>query len=341
MTIVTCVRCADVTERPPALRARDLLAARDLGDDLDPERYAAIQAAMWRHPLSRAALRVWVLEHDGAVVATFDTLDVTVRLRDAAGAALTRTGACIASGFVAPEHRLAGHGRHLAGELSRRLAREGHALVYGVVETTMKVYREIDAGTSALTEVAWPAEPVLEVIPRRPPSDPLALADHAVAAAGSVGGGGGVGGDVPEQLRDLAAWTDPPPPAGLDILVTAEMLDWRLERVALERPQDRGRPIGARLGDAMVVWASAPERAALELLHLRGDARVLAALVDAARREAAARGLRHAVAWETPTLAPHLPPGERRRVDALLGVRTFHPDLVAAAWQDAQIGHYF
>lgn len=311
MTAVVCIRCADVPERPPALLARDALATHDLGDDLDPDRYAAIQAAMWRHPLSRSALRVWVLEQDDAVVATFDTLDVTVRVRGPGGAVAARPGACIASGFVAPEHRRAGHGRRLAGELARRLAREGHALVYGVVETTMKVYSEIDADTAPLIERAWPA------------------ADAPVPP------------DSPAALLDLATWRAPPLVGDLDILVTAEMLDWRLGRVALERPQDRGRTIGARLGDALAVWVSAPERDALELLHLRGDAITLPALVDAARREAAARGLATAIAWETPTLVPHLPAGERRPIDALLGVRTFHPDLAASAWRDAQIGHYF
>lgn len=312
---VTCTRCADFPERPAALRLRDALAARDLGDDLDSDRYAAIQAAMWRHPLSRSALRVWLLEHDDAVVATFDTLDVTVRVRAPDGAAALRTGACIASGFVAPEHRRAGHGRHLAGELSRRLAREGHALVYGVVETTMKVYSEIEADTAPLLERTWPAL-------RRSPVLPDSQA-------------------VPAPLRDLSAWHPPPLAGPFDILVTAEMLDWRLERVALERPQDRGRPIGAKLGDALAIWVSAPEQDALELLHLRGDADTLPALVDAARREAAARGLAAAITWETPTLTPDLPPGERRPIAALLGVRTFHPDLVARTWRDAQIGHYF
>ena len=314
MTAVVCLRCADLPERPPALRARDALATRELGDDLDPDHYAAIQAAMWRHPLSRAALRVWILEQDDAVVATFDTLDVTVRVRGPDGAVAVRTGACVASGFVAPEHRRAGHGRRLAGELTRRLAREGHALVYGVVETSMKVYSEVDADTTALIERAWPAADA--PVPQDSPEPPAAL-------------------------LDLAAWRAPPLAGALDILVTADMLAWRLERLALERPQDRDRPIGARLGDAMAIWVSAPERDALELLHLRGDARTLRPLVDAARREAAARGLATAIAWETPALTPQLPPGERRPIDALLGVRTFDPDLAACAWRDAQIGHYF
>lgn len=306
---VTCIRCADVPERPPVLRARDQLAARELGDDIDPDRYAAIQAAMWRHPLSRAAIRVWILEQRGELVATFDTLDVAVRTRAADGSLDTRVGACIASGFVAPEHRLAGHGRRLAGELSRRLAREGHALVYGVVETTMKVYSEIEADTYPLVDVVWPSSHGLE--------------------------------DMADPLLDLAGWTAPPLRGALDIALTAEMLAWRLERVALERPQDRARPLGARLDDAWIVWASAPERDALELLHLRGDARTGPLLVAAARREAAARGLSAVIAWDGPAVAPWLPPCERRPVGAVLGVRTFAPGLSGAGWLDPQIGHYF
>lgn len=306
---VTCIRCADHSERPDVLRARDRLAARDLGDDLDPERYAAIQAAIWRHPLSRAAIRVWLLERAGELVATFDTLDVTVRSRGADGSLCARPGACIASGFVAPEHRLAGHGRRLAGVLSRRLADEGHALVYGVVETTMKVYSEIDADTYPLVDVVWPAD--------HGPSNPC------------------------EPLHDLAGWIPPPLRGALDVLLTSDMLAWRLERVALERPQDRARPIGARLGDAWIVWASAPERDALEVLHLRADHDSGPLLVAAARREAAARGLASALAWDGPAVAPWLPPGERRPLDAVLGVRTFAPGLSGAGWLDPQLGHYF
>lgn len=306
---ISCVRCADVPERPHALRARDRLAARELGDDIDPERYGAIQATMWRHPLSRAAIRVWILEQRGELLATFDTLDVVVRTRGADGALDTRSGACIASGFVAPEHRLAGHGRLLAGEISRRLARAGHCLVYGVVETTMKVYSEIEADTYPLIEVTWPSSQGLP--------------------------------DMSEPLHDLAGWTPPPLRGALDILLTPEMLAWRHERIALERPQDCTRPIGARLGEAWIVWASAPERDVLEILHLRADEHTGPELIAAARREAAARGLGFACAWNNAASASWLPPGERRPQDAVLGVRTFAPGLSGAGWLDPQLGHYF
>lgn len=306
---VTCVRAAEVAERPESLRARDRLAARELGDDLDPGRYAAIQAEMWRHPLSRAALRVWLLERAGEVVASFDTLDVVVRARADDGSIRTHAGACIASGFVAPDHRLAGYGRRLAGELTRRLVREGHVLVYGLVETTMKVYSEIEADTRRVVEVCWPAARV--------------------------------DGDPAEPSYTLNGWVTPPLCGALDVLLTPEMLAWRLERVALEREQDRGRPIGARLGGACVVWVSAPERDALEILHLRAGAETGTALIASARGEAAARGLGAVVAWDDPGAAGWLPAGERRWADALLGIRTFAPGLAGAAWIDPQLGQAF
>jgi GNAT superfamily N-acetyltransferase len=306
---VSWIASADVPERPEVLRQRDRIAVHDLGDDLDPDLYIEIESTMWHHPFSRSGLRVWTLEQSGELVATFDTFDVVTRVRRADGTVAACRGACLASGFVAPEHRLAGHGRRLSGEIGRELACSGYGFFYGIAETTMKVYSEIEAGTFALVGVAWPRA---KDLPDR--ADPIA---------------------------NLAGWTAPPLHGSVDVLLTAEMLAWRHDRVGLERPQDCARPIGARQGDGWIVWVSAPDRDALEILHLRGDAANGPGLIAAARCEAAARGFAEAIAWDNPTLAPWLPSGERRPLDEVLAIRTFAPGLSGAGWLDPQIGHYF
>ena len=57
---------AALPERPAAFQALDRLAAAELGDDLDPAAYAAIQATLWTHPFSREALEAWRLRQGGS-----------------------------------------------------------------------------------------------------------------------------------------------------------------------------------------------------------------------------------------------------------------------------------
>src|SRR5688500_18626283 len=147
---------------------------------------------MWRHPFSRQALRVFAIEVEGVPAAVFEILEVAVRQRDATGTKALR-GACLASGFVRRDQRRSGLGRRLAGAIGRRMADEGIAVLYGVSETSMKVYSELEPEIYPIVEVAAPA------------------VDAKVDSQAVL-------------VHDLAGWTPPPLAGALDVLLTAEML---------------------------------------------------------------------------------------------------------------------
>lgn len=305
---------ASLPERPAPFQAFDRLAAAELGDELPPETYAAIQAALWTHPFSRTALEAWLLEVDGQPVAMFEAFRVTARRRLAPDAPVEHLPAMVlGSGFVPRGLRRAGYGRTLADGVCDHHVARGVALAYGLVEASLNVYGH-----------AHQTRPVVE---RWFPAAPDAAADSPAEGV--------------EPLFDLAGWTPPPLLGPVDVLLTAEMLDWRLERVALERPQDRARPIGARLGADFVVWSTEADDDALEILHLRADDARVPALIAAACREAAARGLQAAKIWESTRLDTCLPPGARRTLDAVFAVGRYLPGIDAEGWLDLQIGHIF
>ena len=305
---------AALPERPAAFQALDRLAAAELGDDLDPAAYAAIQATLWTHPFSREALEAWLLEVDGRPVAMFEAFRVTARRRMTPDAPVEHLPAMVlGSGFVPRELRRAGYGRSLADAVCDHHVAHGCALAYGLVEASLKVYSHADQ-TRPVAERSFPAAPD--------------------AGAGSQFA-------AVDPMFDLADWTPPPLLGTTDVLLTAEMLDWRLERVALERPQDRARPIGARVGAGFIVWSTEADDEVLEILHLRAPDAHVPALIAAACREASARGLRAATIWESAALDACLPPGARRTLDSVFAVGRYLPGIDAEGWLDLQIGHIF
>lgn len=305
---------ATLPERPAPFQALDRLAAAELGDELPPDTYAGIQAALWQHPFSRTALEAWLLEVEGQPVAMFEAFRVTARRRLSPDAPVEHLPAMVlGSGFVPRGLRRAGYGRLLADAVCDHNVATGGALAYGLAEASLKVYSHTDQ-----------TRPVVE---RWFPAVPDAIVDASAQAV--------------EPLFDLAGWTPPPLLGTTDVLLTAEMLDWRLERVALERPQDRARPIGARLGADFIVWSTEADDDALEILHLRADDARVPALIAAACREASARGLEAAKIWESSRLDTCLPPGDRRTLDAVFAVGRYLPGIDAEGWLDLQIGHIF
>ena len=144
-----------------------------------------------------------------------------------------------------------------------------------------------------------------------------------------------------EYVRDLTAWTEPPLLGGFDVLLTPDMLDWRLERVNLQYPQDRHRPIGARIASAWIVWSSAYERDALEILHFRADAITANRLLEAARHEAAQRGLTRVVAWNNSASRSLFVGAEQQALKDVFGLRSYVYDLSLSMWLDPQLGHNF
>lgn len=290
-------------ERPRVLQAHDRRAADELGDGMDPDEYAAMEARMWSHPAARAGLEVWAFVEGEEVLALFETMPAVCRFGTVRG-----TARCLGSGFVPPRHRLAGYGRRLSGAVVNGHGAEGITVMWGLSETVTRVYSET-RGTNPgeILVRAWPATPATFAL------DP--------------------------RVHTLDGWTEPPLVGDWDIVVTPEMLLWRIERVAAKFPADAARPIGARLGESWVVWARAGEDEALELLHLRADAETAPRLVALARAEAAERGLSTVVAWENPANRTWLPEGTSSPFEDVLLLRTFEPGMRDDGWITYEMAH--
>src|SRR4051812_45536515 len=102
MTELKCWNAATELERPAVIQARDRLAAAELGDEMEPGAYAALEAHMWRHPLARAGMRVFASTEGERILASFETWPVEVRVREEGGIA-RYPGAIGGSTFVAGE----------------------------------------------------------------------------------------------------------------------------------------------------------------------------------------------------------------------------------------------
>jgi len=301
------VHCRDLEQRPEFVRELDRLAARELGDGMEAEQYAHIQSALWDHPFSKQGLRLWYLEKAGQIIAMFETLDVIVRRHTSHEIELSR-GAVIGSAFVAPAHRK-GYSRYIAGAISRKLAGEGYTLIYAILEASIKIASEVDPESAPLAKSIWPA---------------LELAPSGV-----------------QNIYDLNDWTDPPLAGAFDILLTPQMLDWRLERARLAFPQDGPRPIGARIGSSWIVWASSSARDALRILHFRAQAATASTLLEAARFEAGQRGLPSTIAWSNAASRSLFQGAAQRTLKETLILRAYTNEVRLSDWADPQLGHDF
>lgn len=294
-------------ERPAILYAHDSRAADELGDGMDPAAYAAMEARMWTHPAARAGLEVWAFVDGEEVLALFETMRAECRIRVEGG--IRRGSArCLGSGFVPPQHRLVGYGRKLSGMVVNQHIAEGVTMMWGLSETVTRVYSETrSTNPGEIIVRSWPASP----------------ADASSDA----------------YITDLDGWTEPPLIGDWDVVVSPNMLTWRIDRVAAKFPADAARPIGARIGESWAVWARAGEDNALELLHLRADAETAPQLVALAQAEAAARGLSTVVAWENPVNRAWLPEGEQSLFEDVLLLRLSDDQLGATGWTTYEMAH--
>jgi ribosomal protein S18 acetylase RimI-like enzyme len=264
------------------------------GEQLTPEGYAVREERLRGHPFSRAALTSWVLvdDHD-RVLSSCETyrMESRLRRRSPAGAEPVTPGVvyAIASVYTEPALRGRGHASRLMDELVIRLSADDPAAHAAILFS--------DVGASLYERSGFVARRALDcVFPAA--TDP-----------------GAAGSDLLTAERLPAALVAArPPDAELLVWPTAAQLDWHLERARIWADL-LGRPApescGARAGASTVFWAGDLRNGRLLLLlcDVR-DAREGAALIGAARRQAARAQLDEVRLW----LDPEPPPGS-----ALLG----------------------
>jgi hypothetical protein len=288
--------------------ARDRLCHAAWGRHLSVEQFVAREARLRALPFSRAAMRTWLYERGGQVVASCESY--TMR-SFADGRPGTSQG--VASVFTAPELRGRGHASAMMAALVAELggAPETHALL---------LFSEV--GAALYQRSGFVARPVRERVLPAAPGDPGALVDGWVQEAEL---GRALDGALPAE--PFVVWP------------TVPQLGWHLEReryyaAALARP----RPpwVGARRSGALIAWCAEPQHDRLVVLLLVGGTDTdRAGLVDAARRVAAGAGLKEVVVW-LPAAAPRC--ADERVSGELAMLRSVAPGVTVEGWRTVPRG---
>ncbi len=242
-----------------------------LDDHLARER--ALRASAW----SRAAHTMWLWEEGGAVLASCETYAVRSAIGGVPGVTYE-----IASVFTEEHHRGRGHASRLLDALAAAHAAPDLQAFLLFSDVGEAMYARLGfEGLPAWDRVATPlrASPAPGLVPL------TAATLHEAWAAAVARFGGAVSSPPPYTLRPSAA-----------------QLHWHLDEARLSAAL-AGRPdlptCGARLGDAVIVWALDPRADELLVLDLVADAAEAGPLWAAARDAAADAGLTAVRAWET------------------------------------------
>jgi len=252
--------------------ARDRLTHAPWGSPLDLDSWLRREARLRAHPWSRAAMRTWFLRGDGGeVLSSCETFAMKSTAGSGAGTAYG-----VASVFT--EERLRGRGH--ASELLRRV----HARVAAEDPPAQAFILFSEVGAGIYERAGYVARPEW---------------DEDLVFTPSWATGPGAADLVPEE--ELAC--PPPPPArGFVVWPSAEQLDWHREREriyaqALGRPRAPG--CGARHRDGVALWTGNLRSNRLYVLLLRAETgEAASALVESARRAAAAAGLGAVHLWK-------------------------------------------
>jgi GNAT domain-containint protein/GNAT acetyltransferase-like protein len=270
------MQLTDATEEEKV--ARDRLTHAPWGAPLDMDSWLHREAQLRAHRWSKAAMRTWFLRGEGGeVLSSCETFAMASTAGSEAG---TTYG--VASVFT--EERLRGRGH--ATELLRRV----HARVAAEDPRAQAFILFSEVGAGIYERAGYVARPEWDEDLVFPPS-------HAT----------GPGAAEPEEEEALARVLACAPPLqrrGFVAWPSAEQLDWHREREriyaqALGRPRAPG--CGARHRDGIAVWTGNLRSNRLYLLLLRADtAEAASALVESARRAAAAAGLGAVHLWKCP-----------------------------------------
>jgi GNAT superfamily N-acetyltransferase len=290
---------ADADEK----RARDRLAFDAWGGPLSPEQYLTREARLCAHPWARQTMTAWLWrDGGGAVLSSCETY----RLCSAVDGVRGETWA-VASVYTEPALRGRGHARAMMDALVARARSEGAQASTLFSDVGAPIYEKSGY-------VARPAEDLLF-----PPA-------HGDAAHGVDALFDRIG-EIDPYVDDFAVWP------------TSAQLDWHLERgrVYAELLGRAALPVvGARAGNGFAYWTADWQRDRLLMLWLdAARSHEAEALVQAARRVAAAARLHEVRLWAQPWPFPGRADlgGDRvHRVGSLPMIAPLLPALRAEMW---------
>ena len=295
---------------PSEQAARDVETFAAWGDPLTLLQYLAREARLRAHQWPQAALRTWLLEEDGAVLASCETYAMPAFR----GATELRVEG-IASVFVAEAMRGHGHASALMKLLTPHLQETG----------TAAAILFSDVGPELYARCGFVARPALQR--ELPPEQGFAgdVCDRLFSSP-----------ELPaEYTRALL------PDDALRIWPSVAQLQWHLEREAIYaealgrmRPADRG----AVAGRARIIWVADFKSGLLRILLLAASRTDEAmALLQAAQRTAHACGLSQVVLWECawPFALPEGGAGGkqvRRLTDSIPMILALVPGIAPTDW---------
>lgn len=328
---------ADEATAPPAVVHLDELTYSSWGPPLTLPQYLKRERRMRARPFSRGH-RYWILRDGESPLASCESYEVPLALN--APRAAPRRGVVhgIASVFV--EQRLRGHryaGTLLTG-VHEHLAREGVLACYLMSEIGPSLYARLGYLARPLRLCRYAAA---DLAAERLPS-PLPFTWLAAS-------------DLPALLADRYRTLRP----ALGIETNLAQLDWHLQR-SRYYAEELGRPhaphLGARCGDAFVLWQASYPKNLLRVLMLypgerlarpgapidpRGpELEAVRHVLHAARFTAAHLGLTHVEVWETPANSAYLRGGARLPADDVPMLLPLSPLVHGEDWQDYERCHW-
>jgi hypothetical protein len=301
------VRAAKANE----IDGRNRLTAPVWGDRLDVEQYLERERILRATTFAKRAMRTWVLERHGEILASCESYSMPTLLDGKRGVAQG-----IASVFVEERFRGNQYARALLQVLLHTFRAE-HAqasLLYSEVGT--KLYSELGYVARPMQARQWTpaAGEIAEV------ATPFSRAESERALGEFL-------------LEESAA-------RRFRVVLYHPQLEWHRERSAFyhrvlaPRRLDPSTLAGATRGDAWIAWAGDYRLDRLMVLAAKpGTPEQSAALVEALRRAAGALGFPIAELWESPALT--LPGGQTvPRDDEVPMLCPLVPTLTPDLWQD-------
>ncbi len=265
----------DLVRAPEALaREREVATWTAWGGALPLETYLTLVRRLRNHPWPRESMATWVLRDEaGGALASCQAYRMDSRHRGVPGHAYG-----LGSVFTDPAHRRRGFAAALLDRLADRLVREDPA--------AQACFLFAEAGLSSYHRAGFRERPL------RPRAFPAWPGDPAEAVDVLVGEG-----ELPSVAAEI-----PWPGGPFALRASPALWDWQVERerILLDVTGLPGPPTrGARAGRGLALWSVDPHHRSLGLLGFHPtDAAEAEALLEAARRTAAACGLPRVLLWD-------------------------------------------
>lgn len=246
------------------------------GQTFTEAEYVHRETTLRAHPYAAAHLDTWVLDDDGAIVASLETL----RIDTVSAAGERGHGYGVASVFTPPEQRGKGHATRLLTGVLRRLEAEDPLARAATLfsDVGARIYERCGFVALPGDDLAIPAAPW--------PAPPPAML--AWLGRGEI-----------SPRRAVAAH--------FSLVATEGRIDWLHERQALHASFVR-RPVPASVGAGLAghtaVWTANYPKNTLDLLAMDADEEHAPALLGAARALAHENGFSHVMIWDSEGVPP-------------------------------------